>query len=126
VRPLILAIVAAVSGCSSDKLDQVRAQFKDPGSVQFKDAKVFSWSDTVSKGSAVCGQINAKNSYGAYAGFSYFIASGYKLDVKVAEDASMAARMRDCCAEIERASRRGVSPAFVASAHQACVGVADF
>lgn len=43
----------------------VRNILKDPSSAQFKNLKVNSMGD-------VCGQFNAKNSYGGYGDFEYF------------------------------------------------------
>lgn len=43
----------------------VTASLKDPLSAQFRNEKV---------GKAVCGELNAKNSYGAYNGFKRYIA----------------------------------------------------
>lgn len=43
---------------------------KDPSSVQFRNMKVV----TRSKGTVVCGEVNGKNSYGAYVGFKKFVA----------------------------------------------------
>lgn len=44
---------------------------KDPSSAQFRNVRLVSYSD----GRVVCGEINAKNSYGAYVGFSAFMAT---------------------------------------------------
>lgn len=43
----------------------VRAQLKDPDSARFRDL-------TLGDGGFVCGQLNAKNSYGGYNGFTAF------------------------------------------------------
>lgn len=51
----------------------VAASLKDSGSAQFRD--VF-FSETEKGGSVVCGQINSKNSLGAYTGFQRFISNG--------------------------------------------------
>lgn len=52
----------------------VRDEMKDPGSAEFRNVKVYP------KGGAktmttVCGEVNAKNSYGGYVGFRPFVAS---------------------------------------------------
>jgi len=52
-------------------LEAARTQMKDPGSTQFRNVRVVTHSD----GKLVCGEINAKNSYGGYVGFSLFAAS---------------------------------------------------
>ncbi|MDO9277661.1 MAG: hypothetical protein Q7U05_03740 [Polaromonas sp.] len=43
----------------------VNAQMKDPGSTQFRNEKIVN--------GLMCGEINSKNGYGAYAGFKRFI-----------------------------------------------------
>lgn len=48
----------------------VRYYAKDPESVQFREVTVTP--------KMVCGQYNAKNSYGAYAGFKRFVSDGKK------------------------------------------------
>ena len=47
---------------------------KDPGSAQFQNVFI----TTPRQGMAVCGEINAKNSYGGYTGFQYFITGGIR------------------------------------------------
>ncbi len=44
---------------------------KDPSSAQFRNVRVVSYNG----GRLVCGEINAKNSYGAYVGFAGFMAT---------------------------------------------------
>lgn len=46
---------------------KVRNALKDPNSAEFKDVQ---WVG----GKAICGQVNAKNSYGGYGGFKHFVA----------------------------------------------------
>lgn len=48
----------------------VSRRMKDPDSVKFRDIVLRPYA----KGHVLCGQVNAKNSYGAYAGFSQFVA----------------------------------------------------
>lgn len=43
---------------------------KDPDSAKFRDVRLKAYFD----GAVVCGQVNAKNSYGGYAGFKSFVA----------------------------------------------------
>lgn len=52
--------------------DLVRAKLKDGKSAEFRNVNF------VSKGKVevVCGEVNSKNSYGAYAGWSRFISNG--------------------------------------------------
>ena len=53
----------------------VRAQMKDPASVQFRNVRGYN------KGgmALLCGEVNAKNSFGAYTGFRRFIAGSKEL-----------------------------------------------
>lgn len=65
-----LAASAVLAGCDGTQKakDLVAATMKDPSSVQFRE---------VERGAAgyVCGEINAKNEYGAYGGFRGFMVS---------------------------------------------------
>ena len=51
----------------SEKRALVIVDLKDPSSVQFRNERM-------SKSEWLCGEINSKNSYGAYTGFKRFIA----------------------------------------------------
>ena len=51
----------------------VTASLKDPDSAQFRD--VF-FNETEKGGAVVCGQVNSKNSLGAFTGFQRFISNG--------------------------------------------------
>lgn len=51
--------------------ESIANQFKDPGSVQFRGLFV-----SGRKMSVLCGEINGKNSYGAYVGFNRFYSTG--------------------------------------------------
>lgn len=44
---------------------------KDPGAAQFKNVRMTPYLD----GKVICGEVNGKNSYGAYVGFKPFVAS---------------------------------------------------
>lgn len=48
--------------------------FKDPGSAQFRNLRVVKFQT----GKLVCGEVNAKNSYGAYVGFKPFVGGPIK------------------------------------------------
>ena len=50
-------------------LELVTGSMKDPGSAQFRNTRVH--------GSLVCGEVNAKNLYGAYVGFRAFYTTGW-------------------------------------------------
>lgn len=45
--------------------DAVAARMRDPSSVQFRDL--------TGEGDTVCGEVNAKNGFGAYVGFQRFV-----------------------------------------------------
>jgi hypothetical protein len=67
----ISALIAACTGLSSEEStvkESLEKTLKDPGSVQYRDFKVYRTRPTVA-----CGAYNAKNGYGAYTGFKDFI-----------------------------------------------------
>lgn len=53
--------------------DAVRAQLKDGNSAQFRNVIFHRGKDGLPM---VCGQVNSRNSYGAYGGYQLFAASG--------------------------------------------------
>jgi hypothetical protein len=58
--------------------DAVKERMKDPDSIQFRNVEVFHHKakDVTPAGVYVlCGEVNAKNSYGGYTGFSLFVAT---------------------------------------------------
>lgn len=81
-RLLILLAVFALSGCkpSAEKAielakNEIAADMKDPDSAKFRylrfvDQKETAEGDVVGM---ICGQVNAKNAFGAYVGFHPFI-----------------------------------------------------
>ncbi len=78
-------------------LEAVRSGMKDPGSAQFRNVVHYHGVALTPKGDKVsmgvhsaCGQVNAKNSFGAYVGFVDFVAS--EVEGKVA--ASVVAMMK--------------------------------
>ena len=50
---------------------RIKERLKDPGSAQFRNVKVYHGVAPV-----VCGEVNAKNSFGGYIGFQRFISGG--------------------------------------------------
>lgn len=50
--------------------EAIASKLKDPGSAQFRNVKLKIYIDKP----VVCGEVNAKNSYGGYVGFKRFIA----------------------------------------------------
>lgn len=51
----------------------VRSRLKDPKSAEFKNIYVFVGKNNVP---VICGQVNSKNSFGAYVGFQRFVTAG--------------------------------------------------
>ena len=84
-KRLVCAGAFLVAGCLSDqealKLDAekaVKAMLKDPASAQFSGLYVvFEPPDDGVRRVAVCGYVNARNSYGGYTGKQRFVASGH-------------------------------------------------
>ena len=81
-----LAEAAMYSGLVKEKLEQLSPQkvmevvqarmvneLKDPDSAKFRNVRIV----TYLNGAVVCGEINAKNSYGGYVGFRRFAGSTY-------------------------------------------------
>ncbi|MFG0787916.1 hypothetical protein [Delftia tsuruhatensis] len=50
----------------------VSRDFKDPEGARFRDVGIYK-STTGKGGVSVCGEVNAKNSYGAYVGYKRFV-----------------------------------------------------
>jgi len=58
--------------------ESVAHDFKDPSSAQFRDVRIVITNgekNPKEKIHAVCGEVNAKNSFGAYTGFKRFVAA---------------------------------------------------
>lgn len=51
----------------------VMAKLRDPGSAQFRNVRAVT---TILGSKKVCGEVNAKNGYGGYTGFSRFVFLG--------------------------------------------------
>lgn len=78
---LALAIPLVLAGCKPGEekaislaQSEVSANLLDPGSAQFRNVKVAKMTDAEDGRviSVVCGEINGKNGFGAYAGFHPF------------------------------------------------------
>lgn len=67
---MMVSVLALLAGCGDDTIEKGRAaaafQLKDPGSAQFRG-------DYVTSTGSVCGEINGKNSFGAYVGFKRYL-----------------------------------------------------
>ncbi len=90
----------------------------DPSSVQFRDVLVrhqHATSAAFGNAPVVCGELNAKNSYGAYVGFKRFVV-GSRPAKAVLESEGMpaaedrAAAQRDCLAELRDTGDSEKSP----------------
>lgn len=78
---LLAASTAAWAAPKDSKLvlaskELVTNSMKDPESVRFRNVRVF-------RGVAVCGEVNAKNSYGGYVGFKrFFVLAGATMSIE--------------------------------------------
>lgn len=108
-RALLPAITAALLLAGCDKtpppdpdaahkaavaklLQQVRDSLKDPDSARFRSLELHA-SESAVPWKALCGEVNAKNSFGGYVGFRRFVASdssvmGVMVDVDSDRDLS--------------------------------------
>lgn len=87
---VVVVMVLSVAGYREHLIgklrQQVLAELNDPLSAQFRNERFFS--DWTADGSAMCGEVNAKNRMGGYVGFRTFTAlPGY---VKIDSESSMA------------------------------------
>ena len=73
---------------------QVKRLLKDPDSASFRNVRV-SW---LSGNPVVCGQVNAKNGFGGYAGFGRFVAGGS--DIAVLESGMAAGEMEKLWSQV--------------------------
>ncbi len=73
--------------------DGIRSRLKDPGSAQFRNV-FFSRADGTP---VVCGEVNSKNSFGAYGGYQRFVASGEDLAFLEREVSGFSAVWQQLC-----------------------------
>lgn len=87
------ALQAADQKMKTAAMDLIRYNLKDPESARFRTVFISP------KGKAVCGEVNAKNAMGGYAGFKRFIAARDRLGVEddgsAFVEANWVARCRD-------------------------------
>jgi hypothetical protein len=74
--------------------ERVKEALKDPDSAKFR-------TEFVGKDGAVCGFVNAKNSYGGYGGFERYIVTSDAVSLDAGEAWKMDSRWTDYCAEFE-------------------------
>lgn len=69
-------VFVALAGCGNSDVqkarNEVQRNLNDSASAEFRDEKVYRLPDNT----VVCGEVNAKNSYGGYAGFSKYVVEG--------------------------------------------------
>lgn len=76
-RTALLVLLSLLAACSDEKAAEKAAkvgitqEFNDPASVQYRDVATYSPQAGVY---ATCGELNAKNQFGAYTGFMRFVA----------------------------------------------------
>jgi hypothetical protein len=58
--------------------ESLKQSLKDPSSAQFRNVRLV----TFGSGKVICGEVNAKNSYGGYVGFKRFVASPYQSETE--------------------------------------------
>lgn len=76
-RVALVVLLTLLAACSDDKAAEKAAkegiaqEFNDPASVQYRGTITYSPEAGVY---ATCGELNAKNQFGAYTGFTRFVA----------------------------------------------------
>lgn len=67
--------VLALASCGDGRIDSAKAlaadSMKDPAAAQFRNVR-----RSTTDAEDVCGEVNGKNSYGAYTGFKRFVVAG--------------------------------------------------
>ncbi len=71
---LLALALAACGGPFADAKKAAASLLKDPGSAQFREVQ--------QGGRLVCGEINGKNTYGAYSGFTRFVYDGLRAEIE--------------------------------------------
>lgn len=99
----IILTTFVLAGCSGYTLERnakeaVAGQMKDPNSIEFRN--IVSYPDK----DLVCGEVNAKNSYGAYSGYTRFYY--YRGDVWLRDNAPESAPNYEDMCDAAAAGRR--------------------
>lgn len=90
VLALALASTAALaqkggnSKFAADAMNVVADLFNDPDSVKFRNVGIYQKEEGEER--YVCGQVNAKNLYGAYVGYKWFYATQTKAQIVTNQD----------------------------------------
>jgi hypothetical protein len=69
----LMAPVAIAASPGEIAQEAVRNHLKDPDSARFRNVTIIR---VEPDGAVVCGEVNAKNSYGGYVGFRRFVVTG--------------------------------------------------
>ena len=99
ILSLALACIVSFPAFAFEHEQALRDSFKDPGAVEFKEITT----KPVDGGTVICGKVNGKNSYGAYTGFTDFIAImdrgelGYLLTAREVPTTDFRGKMREVC-----------------------------
>lgn len=84
-RLVLGALVLWLAGCDSTIKDAeglAASQLRDPSSAQFRNVEKVVQPDGRT---GVCGEINGKNAYGGYAGFTRFVVHGTRVLIEPSE-----------------------------------------
>lgn len=98
-----VAVQAAPMSTQQSKAmrNAVTEEFKDPTSAQLRKIELMDGRNASKPGEGIyCGEVNAKNSYGAYTGFMPFIAAvlgDEALAINVAQDQDSVVVVRELC-----------------------------
>ncbi|OJU74914.1 MAG: hypothetical protein BGN93_01395 [Acinetobacter sp. 39-4] len=65
--------------------EQIKQSAKDPSSVQFRGEQLH---EKTKYGAVACGQVNAKNSFGAYTGYKGFVATENDMTIYIENGAN--------------------------------------
>ncbi|MBD9368833.1 hypothetical protein [Xanthomonas sp. XNM01] len=88
-----------LAGCHAQEAkEKVRQALKDPASAQWRNVNVI-------YSNVVCGEVNAKNSMGGYAGFQRFLVRNGRL--YLGNDSTESAAIFVCCAQIDGLEKHG-------------------
>ena len=108
---LVSFIAPMLAGCNSSEkqmLEAVREQLKDPSSAQFSELEMKKTSD--GSMNVLCGQVNAKNSFGGYVGARPFTAvksnRGDDIAADISESANCAEALRIAETVVENRGKR--------------------
>lgn len=95
---LLSVVLAGCNGTESSAKEAVKQILNDPSSAQFKNIYTSSYDGKP----AACGEVNAKNAFGAYVGYKRFVYLEYPYPTVFfdgEEDAVMARIMARICYE---------------------------